>query len=66
MLAFNRSLLNGEYILMNNMKTLASIISMCNLHATLLSKIPPRYFTLFTNGIFRPFKVRGESGGLFR
>jgi hypothetical protein len=30
MLAFNRSLLNGEYILMNVLKALASIISMCN------------------------------------
>jgi hypothetical protein len=64
MSAFNRSLLNKEYILMNVLKALASIISMCNLHVTLLSKITPRYFKQFTNGIFRPFKVRGESGGL--
>jgi hypothetical protein len=56
MLALNRSLLNREYILMNVVKALASIISMCNLHVILLSKITPRYFTLFTNGIFRPFK----------
>jgi hypothetical protein len=61
MLAFNRSLLNREYSRMNVLKTLASIVSVCNLHVTLLSKITPRYFTLFTNGIFRPFNVRGES-----
>jgi hypothetical protein len=66
MLALNRSLLNREYSLMNVLKALASIISMCNLHVILLSKITPRYLTLFTNGIFRLFNVRGESGGLFR
>jgi hypothetical protein len=43
----NRSLSNREYILMNVLKALASIISMCNLHVILLSKITPRYFTLF-------------------
>jgi hypothetical protein len=32
MLAFNRSLLNREYSLMNVLKALASIISMCNLN----------------------------------
>jgi hypothetical protein len=31
---------------------------LCNLHVTLISKITPRYFALFTNGIFRPFRVR--------
>jgi hypothetical protein len=60
MLALNRSLLNREYIRINILKALASIISMCNLHVILLSKITPRYFTLFTNGIFRPFNVRRE------
>jgi hypothetical protein len=55
MLELNRSLLNREYTLMNILKPLASIISMCNLHATFLSKSTSRYFTLFTNGIFRPF-----------
>jgi hypothetical protein len=66
MLAFNRSLLNREYNLMNALKALASIFSMCNLHVILLSKITPRYFTLFTNEMFRPFIVRRESGGLLR
>jgi hypothetical protein len=28
---------------------------MCNLHVTLLSKITPRYFALFTDGIFLLF-----------
>jgi hypothetical protein len=65
MLALNRSLLNREYILMNVLKALALII-LCNFHVILLSKITPRYFTLFTNGIFHPFNVRRESGGLFR
>jgi hypothetical protein len=41
MLAPNRSLLNRQYILMNVLKALASI------HVILLSKITPRYFTLF-------------------
>jgi hypothetical protein len=58
MLAFKRSLLNREYNLMNVLKALASIISMCNLHVILLSNNTPRYFTLFTNGIFRPFNLK--------
>jgi hypothetical protein len=66
MLALNRSLLNREYILMNVLKALASIICMCNLHVILLSNNTPSHFTLFKNGIFRPFNVRRESGGLFR
>jgi hypothetical protein len=65
MLALNRSRLNRENILMNVLKALASIICMCNFHVILLSNNTPRYFTLFTNGIFRPFNVRRESGGLF-
>jgi hypothetical protein len=62
MLAFNHSLLKREYSLMNIQKALASIFSMCNLHV-ILSKITPRYFTLFTNGMFHPFNVRRDSGG---
>jgi hypothetical protein len=65
-LALSRSLLNKEYILMNVLKALASIISMCGLHVIFLSKITPRYFTLFTKGMFRPFNVRKDSGGLIR
>jgi hypothetical protein len=63
MLAFSRSLLKREYSLMIVQKALASILSMCNLHVILLSKITPRYFTLFTNGMLRPFSVRRDSGG---
>jgi hypothetical protein len=37
---------------------------MCNLHVIFLSKITPRYFTWFTNGMFRPFSVRRELGSL--
>jgi hypothetical protein len=55
-----RSLLNRGYILMNVLKALASTISMCSLHIIFLSKITPRYFTLFTNGISHPFNVRKE------
>jgi hypothetical protein len=47
----------GQFNLMNVLKALASIVSMCNLHVILLSKI-----TLFTNGMFCPFNVRRESG----
>jgi hypothetical protein len=64
MLAFNHSLFNREYNLMNVLKALASIFSMCNLHVILLSKVTPIYFTLFTNEMFHPFNVRRESGGL--
>jgi hypothetical protein len=58
MLVLNRSLLNREYTLINLLKVLASIISTCNSSVTFLSKITPRYFTLFTNGLFRPLNVR--------
>jgi hypothetical protein len=63
MLVLNRSLLNKEYILINVLKALASIISICNLHVTFLSRITPRYFTLSTSEIFHPFNVRWDSGG---
>jgi hypothetical protein len=58
MLALNRSLLNREWTLVNVLKALALIISMCNLYVIFISKITPRYFTLFTNGMFHPFNVR--------
>jgi hypothetical protein len=64
MLTLNRSLLNREYALINVLKALALIISICNLHVTYLSKITPRYFALFTNEISRPFNVRRDSGSL--
>jgi hypothetical protein len=66
MLALNRSLLNREEIIINVLKALASIISTCSFHVILLSKITPRYFTLFTNGMFRPFNVRRDFGALIR
>jgi hypothetical protein len=62
MSVLNRLLPNREYILINVLKALSSMISTCNLHVTFLSKITPRYFTLFTNGMFRPFSVRWDSG----
>jgi hypothetical protein len=63
MLVVNHSLLNREYTLINVLKALDLIISVCSLHITFLSKITWRYFTLFTNGMFRPFSVRWDSGG---
>jgi hypothetical protein len=66
MLVFNHSLLNREYTLIDVLKTLISIISKCGLHVIFLSNITPRYFTLFTNGMFRPFNVRRDSDGLSR
>jgi hypothetical protein len=62
MLALNRSLLTKEYTLISIPMSLASIISMCSLHVTFFSKITPIYFTLFTNGIFRPCGVRRDPG----
>jgi hypothetical protein len=44
-LVLNRLLLNSEYVLINALKALASISSMCGLHVILLSNITPRYFT---------------------
>jgi hypothetical protein len=55
MLVLNRLLLNRGYVVINAPKALASIISMCHLHVIFLSNITLRYFTLFPNGIFRPF-----------
>jgi hypothetical protein len=62
-IALNRSLLNGEHALLNVLKALASIISICNLLVTFLSKITPRYFALFTNEISGSFNVSRDSGG---
>jgi hypothetical protein len=64
MLTLNHSFLNREYNLVNVLKALASIVSICRLHVIILSKITPRYFTLFTKGMFHPFNVRRESGSL--
>jgi hypothetical protein len=52
MLMLNLSLLNRKYTLINVLKALALIVSVCGLHVIFLSKITPRYFTLFTNGMF--------------
>jgi hypothetical protein len=60
MVVLNRLLLNMEYVLINALKALASIIFMCDLHIIFLSNITPRYFTLFTYGMFRPFNVRRD------
>jgi hypothetical protein len=66
MLMFSHLLFNRKYVIINALKALASIISMCDHHVIFLQNITPRYFTLFTNGIFRPFSVRRDSGSLVR
>jgi hypothetical protein len=66
MLVLNRLILNKEYVVINALKALVLTVSICDLHVIFLSNITPRYFTLFTNGIFRPFSVRRDSGGLIR
>jgi hypothetical protein len=66
MLVLNRLLLNREYVVINALEALDSIISLCDLHVIFLSNITQRYFTLFTNAIFRPFSVRRDSSGLIR
>jgi hypothetical protein len=47
MFVLNRSLLNRGYILMNVLRVLTSTARMCSLCVIFLSKIMPRYFTLF-------------------
>jgi hypothetical protein len=60
-LVLNRFLLNMGYVVINALKALASISSMFGIHVIFLSNTIPRYFKLFTNGIFRAFSVRGTS-----
>jgi hypothetical protein len=68
MFALNHSLLNRvyEYVLINALKALVLIVFTCSLHISFLSNVTPRYFTLFTKGMFHPFSVRRDSGGLIR
>jgi hypothetical protein len=66
MLVLNLSLLNRAYTLINVLKSLVLIISLCGLHVIFLLNITPRYFTLFTNGVFHPFSVRRDSDGLIQ
>jgi hypothetical protein len=49
MLALNRSFMNSEYAVINILKSLASIISVCKLHVIFPSSITPGYVTLFIN-----------------
>jgi hypothetical protein len=55
MFALKYLLLNTEYVLMYVPKVLVANFSLCSLHVILQSKMTPRYLTLFTNGVFRPF-----------
>lgn len=45
MLALNRSIMNRLEALINVLKALASIVSMCNLHVIFILKITAKYFT---------------------
>jgi hypothetical protein len=60
MLVLDRSILNKEYTLINVLRTLASIISMCNLHVTFLSKITRRH-TVYEWNVLS--SIRWDSGG---
>jgi hypothetical protein len=66
MLVLNLSHLNRAYTQMNLLKALALIISVYGLHVIFLSNITPKYFMLFANGMFHPFSVRRDSGGLIQ
>jgi hypothetical protein len=45
-------LLNREYVVINTLKVLASIISMFDPHVIFLSNISPRYFTYISVDVF--------------
>jgi hypothetical protein len=45
-------------------EALAAVLSKWCRHAVLLSKVTPRYVTLFTKGISRPFSCNTASGTL--
>jgi hypothetical protein len=45
-------------------EALATVLSMWSFHAILLSKVTPRYVTLFTKGMSRPFSCSTSSGTL--
>jgi hypothetical protein len=47
MLVLNHSLLNKEYVPINALKALASIIFICSLHVIFVPNSTPIYFTLF-------------------
>jgi hypothetical protein len=56
MLALNRSRLNREYVLINALKALVSIV-LCVVSMQFSYQLLNRYFTLFTKEMFRPFGV---------
>jgi hypothetical protein len=48
MLVLNCSVLNREYVIINALKALASIVFMCGLHVIFLSSITPRNFYIIS------------------
>jgi hypothetical protein len=64
MFVVKSSLLNKGHVLINALKALVSIVSICSTQVVFLSNITPRYFAICTNGMYCPFIVRSDSGGL--
>jgi hypothetical protein len=59
MLVLKHSLLNREIYSNRCSEGLGCVHFHMYSHVTFLAKITPRYFTLFTNAMFRPFNVDG-------
>jgi hypothetical protein len=57
------SLLNGEYSLINVLKALAAIVSMCSLHVTLLSELHRDILHYLQMQYFFHFNVGWDTGG---
>jgi hypothetical protein len=57
-LVLNRLIINKEKTLINVLKALTSITSMCNPGVIFSSMITSRYFTSLRNGMFCPFNVK--------
>jgi phosphatidylethanolamine-binding protein (PEBP) family uncharacterized protein len=57
-LVLNRLLLNREYVVINALKALASISSMCGLHVIFLSNITPRYFNIIYKWDIPPIQCK--------
>jgi hypothetical protein len=60
------SSLERDYVLKYSYvrKTLATVLSKWSFHVILLSKVTPRYITLFTKGMSRPFSCNMSLGTL--
>jgi hypothetical protein len=61
MLLLNRSLLNREYILINVLKALASIIFICNIHVTFFFQTLHRDILRYLQMEYFVHLMRGET-----